>query len=138
MKQLKPSIEIVRLEENYAHGTFGTLKLNKALFCWTLEPRDEENASFISSIPAQQYECRRYSSARYPDTFQIMNVPGRELVLFHIGNKDDHTEGCILLGSTLGRLKGDKAILNSGATFKRFMDALDGVEEFILTVNENY
>lgn len=133
---MKPVIELVRLEENYEHGTFGVLKLNKQVFCWTLEPRDEENAQDISSIPAQQYDCRRYSSEKYPYTFQVMDVPGRSNVLFHAGNTDDDTAGCILLGETLGKLSGDRAILNSGRTFDRFMAVLEDFDELSLTIHE--
>ena len=57
-----PSIEIIRLEENHEHGTFGILRINKEIFCCTLEENDEENASNISSIPAQQYICELRST----------------------------------------------------------------------------
>lgn len=126
------------MEENFHHGTFGILKVNKEVFCWTLEPRDEENATDISSIPAQQYICKRYSSTKYPKTFQIMNVPQRYNVVFHAGNDDDDTQGCILLGESLGKLKGNRAIMNSGATFKKFMDLLEDYNEFLLTIKEVY
>ncbi len=135
---MKPVIELVRLEESFEHGTFGALKINKELFCWTLEPRDEENAENISSIPAQQYDCRRYSSARYPDTFQVMDVPGRFNVLIHAGNTDDDTAGCILLGETLGKFRDGRAILNSGATFRRFMALLAEHDELSLTIREEF
>ena len=114
-------LELIRLEENYDHGTFGVLKINKMVFCVTLEPRDALNAPFVSSIPAQQYMCRRYSSARHGQTWQVEKVPNRLLILFHPGNTDKHTEGCILLGEHFGKLRGDRAVLNSGATFKDFM-----------------
>lgn len=135
---MKPVVELIRLEENYEHGTFGALKLNKELFCWTLEPRDEENAANISSIPAQQYDCGRYSSLRYPGTFQVLNVPGRSRILFHPGNTDDDTAGCILLGETLGKLQGVRAVLNSCRTFRRFMAMLEEFDEFTLTIREVY
>jgi len=135
---MKPVVELVRLEENFEHGTFGVLKINKEVFCFTLEPRDEENAPYISSIPAQQYVCRRYSSEKYPDTFQVMNVPGRFNILFHAGNTDDDTAGCILLGETIGKLKNDRAILNSGRTFRRFLGVLAEYDEFVLTIREVY
>jgi len=134
---MRPVIELIRLEES-APGTFGALRINKRLTCWTLEPDDRLNEQGRSSIPAQQYICRRYSSAKYPATFQVMDVPGRDKVLFHAGNKIGDTAGCILLGETLGKLAGDRALLNSGATFKAFMDELQGVDEFHLTIREEY
>lgn len=67
-----------------------------------------------------------------------MNVPQRYNVIFHAGNIDDNTQACILLGESLGKLKGNRAILNSGATFKKFMDLLEDYNEFLLTIKEVY
>ena len=131
-------VEIIRLEENYQFGTFGVLKLNKQVFCVTLEPRDELNARNISCIPAQQYWCERYSSSKYPDTYQVMNVPGRNLVLIHPGNIVRHTKGCILVAQHYGKLQGNRAVLNSGNTFRAFMSATRPYDRLHLTITENY
>ena len=107
----------------------------------TLEPADLLNASNVSSIPAQQYLCRRYSSDKYPNTFQVMDVPGRDKILFHAGNVIGHTEGCILLGQYYGKLKAEddrRAILNSGNTMKSFLRLMINHDEFKLTVHEAY
>ena len=133
-----PTIRLLRIEENFQHGTFGILLIQSKVFCITLEPPDKENLQSKSSIPAQQYMCERYSSVKYPDTFRIMNVPGRSYVLFHAGNIDDHTQGCILLGQYFGKLKNNRAILNSGKTFKDFMALMAGVDKFHLTIKEHY
>jgi hypothetical protein len=134
---IRPSIEIIRLEES-PQGTFGVLKIAKEVFCFTLEPKDLLNAPDLSSIPAQQYVCVRWQSLKFGETFMVTDVPERSSILFHVGNVDDETEGCILLGSTIGKLKGDRAILNSGNTFKEFMDRLEGYNEFHLTIKEEY
>jgi hypothetical protein len=82
-----PVLELIRLESDPRWGTFGVLKVNKAVFCVTLEPPDRLNAPHVSSIPAGQYLCRRVQSAKYGATFEIMDVPGRTLVRFHPGNR---------------------------------------------------
>ena len=133
-----PIVRLIRLEENYKHGTFSVLIVNSNVFCVCLEPPDLENLKNKSSIPAQQYVCERYSSPKYPDTFQIMNVPERNYVLFHSGNIVGHTQGCILLGQHFGKLKNNRAVLNSGQTFKNFMKLMGGVEKFHLTIVESY
>ena len=74
--------ELNRLEESQ-QGKFGYLKIDKEIFCITLEPPDELNVSNISSIPAQQYLCNPYSSPKYKDTYIIDSVPGRDYILFH-------------------------------------------------------
>ena len=132
------TVRLIRLEENYIFGTFGVLLINSRVFCVTLEPRDERNRMNISSISAQQYMCHRYSSDRYPDTFQVMNVPNRAKILFHAGNFDEDTKGCILLARKFGVIKSARGILNSGETFKQFMGVMLGVNKFHLTIVECY
>jgi len=129
-------LELVRLETSEA-GTFGVLKIDKRIFCVTLEPPAEQNQSNISSIPTGQYTVRPYSSSKYPEVYQVMDVPKRTSILFHKGNTVDHTAGCIILGQTIGKLKDDRAVLNSGGTFDAFQKLLaENVHH--LTVSENY
>lgn len=131
-------VEIPRLEENFKYGTFGVMKIDKRVFCVTLERPDLLNRPWESSIPAQQYICKRYSSAKYPDTFQIMDVPDRDKVLFHSANLMTQLAGCIALAQYFGKLKGDRAVLNSGATFRKFMQIMKGEQRFHLTITEHY
>lgn len=133
-----PIVELIRLEEDESHGTFGVLKINKSVFCVTLEPPDRENVRNKSSIPAQQYICYKHKSLKFGETFKIMYVPGRDNVLFHAGNFDEYTQGCIFLAQYFGKLKGNRAILNSGETFKRFMAIMKGIKFFHLTIREVY
>jgi hypothetical protein len=134
---MKTIIEIIRLEET-EQGTIGVMKMAKEVFCYTLEPADRLNAPEASSIPAQQHVCRRVQSPKFGETFQVFYVPGRDHVLFHAGNTADDTLGCILLGSSVGKLKGNRAVLNSGETFKQFLAVLAGCDEFHLTIKEEY
>ncbi len=129
-------LELIRLEET-EQGTIGVLKINKTVFCFTLEPPDLENRVNKSSIPAQQYTVKPYSSQNYPDIYEIINVPDRSYVLFHPGNTVDNTAGCILLGESLGKLQGDRAVLNSGKTFNKFRNILRN-EDHHLTITEVY
>lgn len=140
-----PSIELIRLEENFEFGTFGIWRINKEIFCVTLEPRNEENETNISSIPAQQYICKlkptNLSSVRnlgFIETYEVMDVPDRYGVKIHPGNTVDDTLGCILLAEKFGKLYKDRAILNSGQTFKNFMELMREYPEFILTIKEDY
>ena len=130
-------LELIRLFEA-ENGTLGALKINKLPFCVTLEPADRLNQISISSIPAQQYDVKRIVSPTYGDCFEIMNVPGRTHILFHPGNTDDDTEGCILLAQYWGKLRGDLAVLNSGATYRKFMAMMEGRTRLHLTVKEVY
>jgi len=139
--EMIPIVELIRLEEVHGGGTFGVMKIHKSVRhgIWTLEPADLENAPDVSSIPAQQYTCRRHSSPRHGECFKIMDVPERTDVLIHKGNTISDTLGCPVLGSSHGALtEGDRAVLNSGAAFRRFMNAMEGYDECHLTIKEIY
>jgi hypothetical protein len=135
---MRPIVELIRLEENFEYGTFGVLKIQKRVFCATLEPPDIENMRNVSSVPAQQYKCKRYMSPKFGETFQVTDVPLRAKILFHAGNTIDQTLGCILLGRNFGVLEGNRAVLNSGNTFKAFMKRMEGHLSFHLTIKEVY
>jgi hypothetical protein len=132
--------------EESEDGTFGALLLNGKVFCVTLEPPDRNNAPNISNIPPGQYIAKRATSplvqkitkGKHKDTFEITNIPGRAKVLFHPGNTVADTQGCVLLGQYWDKLKGDRAVLNSGATFDKFMERLAGVSEFSIVVLDPY
>lgn len=132
------NLEIIRLEESAEHGTFGVLKINKSVYCCTLEPSDRLNKTNQSSIPAKQYKCNKIISPKYGTTYQVMDVPDRTHILFHAGNIDDHTEGCIILGQHFGKLRGNKAVLNSGKTFMRFMELLKDEKQLHLSIGTRY
>ena len=132
-----PIVELIRLEES-SEGTFGVLKIQKEVFCVTLEPPDNENIKNISSIPAQQYICECINSPKFGITFEIKNVPGRNNVLFHAGNIVEDTEGCIILAQYFGKLRGNRAILNSGNTFKSFLQIMKDYDSFKLTIKEEF
>lgn len=68
-------------------------------------------------------------------TFEVMNVPGHTNILFHSGNFNSDSEGCILLGSGVKVLKnGEWMLVNSKSMFEDFMKTQDSVNEFQLTV----
>lgn len=134
---MKPIVELIRLEESN-QGTLGVLKINKEVFCVTLEPADWMNAKDISSIPTGQYICNLYHSHKFGLTWEVVDVPDRELILFHPGNRTVDTKGCILLAQYWGKLQGHRAVLNSGKTFKKFMAIMDPFSHFHLTIREVY
>jgi len=135
-------VELVRLESG-EQGTFGVLKIDKQAFCCTLEPRDRLNANNISAIPPGQYIAVRHQSPKFGETFMVKDVPGRTNILFHKGNTDDDTAGCIILGSSFGHLGADRAVLASGKAFGGFTELFKrGIApadlRFHLTITEHY
>ena len=116
-----PKLVIVRLEDTVEDGTFGVLLLQNRVQCWTLELPWRNNAENVSCIPTGLYVLSPRFTWRAVDkhgpTYQVDGVPSRTGILFHPANVDEQLLGCIAVGETIGKLKGDRAILNSGKTF---------------------
>lgn len=134
---LIPTVRLIRVEESN-QGTFGVLVICSQAFCVCLEPPSLLNKREESCIPYGQYLCKRVVSPRYGITFEITNVPNRTHILFHTGNFKADTTGCILLGQSFDKLKGNRGILNSRLTFKRFMAILKNTDTFHLTITPSH
>lgn len=129
-----PFLEIVRLEDSQLYGTFGMLLFQDKVFCATLELPYKDNQKKVSCIPEGYYFCSRTHSPKFGDVFQVMDVPNRDNILFHAGNTIADIEGCIIVAQYHGKLKGNRAALNSGLTYKMFMNALNGINGFDLMI----
>lgn len=103
----------------YAHGkesTGGLLFVNGKHFGYTCEDQAQpgEKVMHETRIPPGRYELElrdaggmneRYK-AKYPfhrGMLHLRNVPNFEWIYIHIGNTDDHTSGCILVGRSASR-----------------------------------
>ena len=115
-------------------GTFGVLLDEDIPFCLTVERQWLENRSNVSCVPDGTYICKRGQFTKHGNTFEVMNVPGRSAILFHKGNIDDDSHGCIIVGEQYGYLSEDVAVLSSGSAFTEFLDRLKDVNEFELTI----
>ena len=125
-------------------GTYGTLIVDDKLITLTLEESWLKNKQDESCIPEGSYICKRVISGRFGETFMVEEVPDRTNILFHWGNTEKDTKGCILLGLMTGQLytvdddSGDKewqpAILSSKIAFNKFMNLLIGEDFFALTI----
>ena len=131
-------VRLIRVDASYDYGTFGVLMVDGEAVCLTLEDYYRENKKNVSCIPAGQYTCRRYASPKFGETFYVDCVSDRSGILFHKGNTDEDTSGCILLGSTFGEVAGKKAILNSSSTMSKFLEIMKDEDEFKLSISEDY
>ena len=100
----------------------------------TLEAQWLNNDSGVSCIPAGRYRCKRTLSPKFGETFEIEGVPGRSDILFHAGNTNIDTHGCVLLGSSFGEISGLPAVLGSKDAYHRFLKRLAGVQAFTLDI----
>jgi len=131
-------LRLIRVASHTKYGTFGVLKLNENWMCVTLEPPNKLNKSNVSCIPTGQYICGQFSSRRFGETWVVTNVPDRKWILFHPGNRVPDTQGCIILGEHFGKLKGDLAVLNSGKTFRNFLDIMKDYDVAHLTITTSF
>lgn len=113
-------------------GTFGKLTF-RDFTCYTLEPSWRGNAPGISCIPEGVYSASRYNSPSRGPVWQLNQVPGRSYIQIHPANIADELEGCIALGSDLGYVRWEWAVLNSQRTFAEFMRITPELDE--LTIN---
>jgi len=118
-------------------GIFGELRKEDGSFvAYTLEHSFDEKPKIAKGI----YTCirgphRLHNMTEDFITFEIENVPnfqGKSVsgCLFHWGNYNKDSDGCVLLGST----QMPTMIGNSRATWADFMKMLDGVNSFQLTI----
>jgi hypothetical protein len=129
-------IELFRLS-NRADGTPGVLLVNTAPICVTLERPWFNNQKGISCIPTGIYICSRVKSPKFGDTFEVTFVTGRSEILFHSGNIDDDSHGCILLGESFNKwTTGQVSIASSKIAFAEFMQELVEQNTFRLTISQ--
>ena len=125
-------VEISRHETPF--GTFGQLFVNGEPLCLTLERSWLDNIPNESCIPPGVYICKRMTSPKFGETFQVMNVRGRAHILFHEGNLPRNSKGCILYGSRFGEINGHPAVLESNAAKRKFMWIMRNEDEFKLVI----
>lgn len=123
--------------ETSSHGTFGVLRIfseqGALLFeCFTGELPWKDNQTKMSCIPTGTYKCYRYRSRRYSKAYSVTKVPGRSAILIHIGNFcgdatkgfKTNSEGCILVGMSLGTLRGQRSVLNSTLALTKMIEVV--------------
>lgn len=90
---------------------------------------------YVAIIPLGKYPCQRgihQLPGKEPfETFEVLSVPKHTGILFHVGNYNEDSQGCILVGGRMGA----GCILDSKFAFNRFLDLQAGLDTFELTVS---
>jgi len=114
--------------------TYGVLVDGPVAFAVTLERGWNNNIKNTSCIPDGKYLCKRVDSPRFGNTFEVTGVKGRSSILFHWGNFESDSRGCILVGESYDYINGREGILQSKKGFEEFMKRLEGVDSFELVI----
>jgi len=134
---------IIRRVVTGGQGTFGAIVFENIPFALTLEREWLDNLPSVgntpgSCIPAGEYICKRVNSPRFGNTFEVTNVENRTHILFHKGNLDDDSRGCILIGEEFGQLGSSSGIKSSKAGYNEFMAILSNDDEFRLIIVDDW
>lgn len=140
---------LTRTEKN-KHNTIGILSIDGIFFCNTLEDTDRglkqtdsiehiEDVKVFgeTAIPTGTYKVDmntvspKFKDKEWAKPYEgklprLVDVPGFEGVLTHIGNSEQDSLGCVLVGEK----SGDK-LINSTKTFKQLMNVLTKTKEDI-------
>jgi hypothetical protein len=129
-------------------STISAIFIDGQFQCFGLE--DEYRADKVAGetrIPAGEYPVRARTEGgfhnRYSDKFSaihrgmlhIQDVPGFEWILIHVGNTDDHTAGCLLVGTGANSRQDDMSIQSSVEAYKGFyLEVIDAAVDDDLTI----
>ena len=131
----KPVVTLVRKHEEDG-GTWGRLVCKEyGIELHTLEQNWEDNKRSVSCIPAGTYNVRATQSARFGrKMYLVEGVAERDGIRIHPANFPSELQGCIALGTSIGRTaaKG-KMLLNSRVAVGRLEKLLD-MKPFTLVI----
>lgn len=134
--------------------TIGKLYIDGEFFCNTLEDTDRELDSsmplseiktkkvygetaipygtyrVVTNVVSPKFKDRAWAKPYGGKLPRLLNVPGFEGVLIHVGNSAEDSLGCILLGknTVVGK------VVDSQTTFKAFMNKIKNQKLITLTI----
>ena len=129
-------MELLLQRSYFEKGTNGALFLNGQLISFMIELPWQNNKRNISCIPEGRYEVVPRFSKRFRNHLQVLDIPGRSLILLHPANdaKND-LEGCLApvsLLSGIGKGWSSRPALNKLLALCH--QAFDRKEKVILTI----
>lgn len=122
-------------------ATWGTLRVGD-FECATIEREWAGNAVGESCIPEGEYRLRlrsspivqRTSGCEFEEGWEVCDVPERTWIMLHPANWAHQLQGCIAPGREHVIMRDKLAVNHSRDTFRELMSALDGRNEWVLTI----
>lgn len=117
-------------------GIFGSIRsANDEEICKTLEHSFLRfGGVYRPAFPPGNYLCvkgtHQLTGGQPFQSFEITGIDGHSGIIFHPGNSNDDSKGCVLIGQEIK----DRRLLRSRASFCDFMYRFKIVESFVLQV----
>lgn len=144
-------LEVLRYNDN-GESTLGLMKVNGKFFCYTLEDEYREvKVKHDTRIPSGTYKItlrnegtltQKYSQ-KFPGIHKgmlwVRDVPNFEYIYIHVGNNDDNTSGCILVGNTANNNNEGEGFIGDSRKaytnlYKEILSAMDRGEEIEIEI----
>jgi hypothetical protein len=146
--------QIILIRDYKEEATIGRIIKDGKEICKTLERPNLDNAkddpntkiNESSCIPEGVYSCKKYSSVKYPNTWEVKGVKNRSKILFHSANTINQLLGCIAPCTTIidQDPKGSQGLIEnkwyasqSRDAFKKFSEAMDDEFEIKITSDDS-
>lgn len=138
---------ILKRETESDEWTQGKLYVEGEFVCWTLEDQaQEKKVMHETRIPTGTFEIKLRTFGGHHDRYSVkfptfhkgmlwlQDVPGFTAILIHIGNDDDDSSGCILVGSNFkdGRLISSTVAYEK--LYKKVIKAFDAGKKVFITI----
>ncbi len=120
-------------------STLGLIFVESRFFCYSLEDQfNEPKIPGETRIPAGRYEIKLRNDGgmvtRYKKRFDwhqgmlwLQDVPGFRFIYLHVGNKDDDSEGCVLVGDGQVQNVTERGqVTSSVAAYRRLYETILG------------
>lgn len=132
MPDVRMEIKTITIRED---GCYSVLLWDGRPFAVSVERTFDDNRVVL---PAGTFLCKRgghrLGNGIPFETFEITGVEGHTGVLFHKGNWETDSEGCVLVGESFATLAGREAIAGSKGGFNELLKLVEGLNEFYVQV----
>lgn len=136
-----------------ANETMGVMLIDGTPVCWTMEDEHRDKKVMAETrIPAGTYKIglrlegghhEKYGK-KFPNLhkgmLELQNVPNFKFILIHIGNTDDDSAGCILVGNYPNPLGATLTVGDSTGAYlkiyKIIIDAFNRKENVEITIED--
>lgn len=133
---------LIERTEQTSEYTLGKLTFD-TFECYTIERPWLDNKKFYSCIPTGKYELTKFNSPKFGKVYAVIGNGiciteaincERYYILIHPANVVSELQGCIAIGDSIGIIDGQKAVLNSKATVKKFFSIIKEMDNIPLEI----